>query len=591
MKNLILRLLLVYSILFSVNSFANDLYGYSDSFREFFKLRTELINIQSEINYWNKVINIHPAKRKRHLMKPLRKRSHIRKNIEHIFNMSSITSNEKLHIENILKLDIKNRFEEREYVVGYNPEKSIYTGIYGNKIHKSCMDLLQAHESSKNISHIDGNNIDLYFNQVIGETMARMSSCQNKYRELSPYLDEWYYRFKDITFKCVSENSDELGAAAWVSVLDLENILYLPYDTFFNMIGGYFKDGSNIKTEIINLIMHETLHLTKANHTNGEHNKVSPHAFSGSCNKVERSSDRVYLISALCSGSHMNVPTGTFPTPSRSKVSFKPEELLFLKAKQCGQEATCLNIFNDHSVLYTLLGKSSSLPHQKSSLLCSKIMNQGKCLHKARQLEISPFLKKHLNYINNKLSKVTPQDQSDIPHELFRVFPDLKKEADDVMKSCTTSKKINFSNPEKWLFTTNNIKNKGVWKRSYNSLNECKPGSYTSCDCKLSDFKASIEDKVSTISIDLIDLSIIDYLGTPLEKEHYLTSYNLATKLAKNKMAQKLFGNKFLKSFLAATKKYAYDSPDFDCQAQFKSGPSNIQSILKVNNRQTSCSK
>ncbi|MBT6326292.1 MAG: hypothetical protein HOJ35_10015 [Bdellovibrionales bacterium] len=587
MKNLICSLLL----LFSANLFANDLYGYSESFRDFFKLRTRLIKIQDEINYWNKVINIHPSTRERHLSEPLRKRSNLRKKIEEIINRTSITKTEKLHINNLLKLDIKNNFEEREYVVGYNPEKSIYTGIYGNKIHKSCMDLLQADEGSQKKYHIDGNNIDLYFNQVIGETMERMSSCQNKYSELSPYLNEWYYRFKDITFKCVPENSNEVGAAAWVSVLELENIMYLPYDTFLDMVGGYFKDGSNIKTDIINLIMHETLHLTKANHTNGEHNQVSPHAFSGSCDKVERSSDRVYLISALCSGSHMNVPTETFPTPSSSKVSFKPEELLFLKAKKCGKEAACLNIFNDHSVLYTLLGKSSSLPQQKSNLLCSKIMSQGKCLHKARQLEISPFLKKHLNYINNKLSKVTPQDQSDIPHELFRIFPDLKNEADDVMKSCTTSKKINFTDPNKWLFTTNNIKNKGQWKQSYNSSNECKSGNYTSCDCKLSDFKASIDDKVSTISIDLIDLSIIDYLGTPLEKEHYLTSYNLATKLAKNKMAQKLFGNNFLKSFLAATKKYAYDSPDFDCQAQFKSGPSNIRSIMEVNNPKTSCSK
>ena len=57
-------------------------------------------------------------------------------------------------------------------------------------------------------------------------------------------------------------------------------------------------------------------------------------------------------------------------------------------------------------------------------------------------------------------------------------------------------------------------------------------------------------------------------------------------------MAKKLFGNNFLKSFLAATKKYAYDSPYFDCKTQLKAGPSSIQSILKVNhNSNESCSQ
>lgn len=299
---------------------------------------------------------------------------------------SKIHPSNRKRMNQILALDVATDFSPKNS--GYGMSGDFYTTGFGVKIDKSCFNVLEKTSrltspsgqqgSSRDrvlglfsgelnrvgLSHVDkvlGDKVNIIINQI--------QQCGENYPALKGFTKEWLKTLKRTKVYCKDELSSEiqLGGYAipdYVPPL-MDKKLYLPSDSFLKF---FLEPAHKSKsyTDAKNILIHEIFHLTHSdNRPVWVHNETNQPNLAFNCSDNDRLTDRIYLMSSLCTGYKV---VDKNPNDSSGFRKYMFDELMTMKVKMCGMEKGCVRHFSN-------LMESSS----KAKRFCENIVNMGKC--------------------------------------------------------------------------------------------------------------------------------------------------------------------------------------------------------------------
>lgn len=300
-------------------------------------------------------------------------------------------------------------------------------------------------------------------NGTVAEVFNRILVCRDNYPELEPWIRTWIAMARRHHISCVKESSQHENAAAWNN--HGKHTVYT-IDTFEKTSNGdggaIFKDGLETITLVpwtIDTLIHEVFHATPANNR-ADHDVVE---FISTKHKTNQKTgldvvecnddiamDRVNIVASLCSGQQL--------VRGQQNALFELTD----RMAQCPESKGCVGIFS-HDVRDNIAElqdyisnkiyprPSEKLSLDQSRLLCARIRDQADCQRNlahfdhwrgdppekekgranftakvSKVAEIKALRKR----LRDRLSKITPNFENELPGEWINLDPGAKSEFD-----------------------------------------------------------------------------------------------------------------------------------------------------------------
>ncbi len=267
-----------------------------------------------------------------------------------------------------------------------------YVSPFGTQVHPSCFDYAARSGTPRA-------QAEVAVEGWLRETFQTMVSCESRYPEFKPYLQEWVSQFRRARITCTSKTMAQtkmsaqnmpLGMGVLLGLSENEregieipdnlaslpreyrSVVILPVDSFaLGIKSGAVKDSSGAWAR--DFIFHEVLHSTHANNR-WDHDQVeNKDPAATGCDNDNITGDRINVVSMLCTGSAL--------VDDKSA-----EQVLFDRMSGCGA-GKCVRLFaEDHYDTHDILDYLSQpwmptegLSQKNAEKLCQRIYNQGQC--------------------------------------------------------------------------------------------------------------------------------------------------------------------------------------------------------------------
>jgi hypothetical protein len=298
-----------------------------------------------------------------------------------------------------------------------------YQSKWNTRLSKNCLKLFNKRKATK----YTWPQIKTGFERLMKESHTRVMDCRVRYPELSGYIDEWEHQMLQGVVECEDTPASKVDYAAYSDHDGWRPSAVFPIDIVEHFAQA--KDDSfegNFKWEnIVDDFIHEFFHHTSANNlrstAHGDAERLAPGKIGKCGNDV--TTDRVSVISSLCSGTHLN-------------SSKDPAPLVFLdRMKEC--PGSCEKLFMakfDRRFLDFFDGNaltSKALSSRDASNICQRIRDDGNCAVVRRDnrdvlLASDPVLKAVGAKLKARFTAQLPHHAYEIPDALLDVFPEIK---------------------------------------------------------------------------------------------------------------------------------------------------------------------
>ena len=335
------------------------------------------------------------------------------KRLKTLVNSSRAHPRDIKRMRQILSLDLKTNFSPKN--PGYGLKGDSYTTGFGVKFDKSCLKMLQKTsrlprqrganltpneylllKQSSAVNQVGIEHVDEVLSSKISRAVEQMNQCGENYPALKDHILNWLDSLKQTKVYCTDEHSNDKGRLAYTSPdympALMDKKLFFTFDSFikFFLEPAYKADSY---TKVRNTFVHEIFHLAHAdNKTVWTHNDREQENFAVNCNDDDRLSDRVYLMSALCTSQKIYEKN---PNDSSGFEMYMYDQLMAMKVQSCGMEKGCVRHF-----------KSGMTSAKEAKRFCKNIVKMGKCRSSfdSSSVQLSPTVKRALRKLYQKFN-------------------------------------------------------------------------------------------------------------------------------------------------------------------------------------------
>ncbi len=308
------------------------------------------------------------------------------KRLKALVKLSKTHSRDIKRMRQILSLDLKTNFSQKN--PGYGMTGDSYTTAFGVKFDKSCLKMLQKTsrlprqrganltpneylllKQSSAVNHVGLEHVDEVLSSKISRAVEHMNECGVNYPALKNHILNWFDSLKQTKIYCADEHSTDEGRLAYASPdympAFMDKKLFFTFDSFIKFFLEPVHKADSY-TQVRNTFVHEVFHLSHAdNKTVWTHNDREQENFATACDDDDRLSDRVYLMSALCTGQKISEKN---PSDSSGYKMYMYDQLMAMKVRSCGMEKGCVRHF-----------KSGVTTAREAKRFCENIVKMGKC--------------------------------------------------------------------------------------------------------------------------------------------------------------------------------------------------------------------
>lgn len=415
-------------------------------------------------------------------------------------------------------------------------------------------------------------------NALAGRMMDRALKCRKAYPEMATYIDQMISRYRREVIRCEAP----LGQKGLVEPDPKEEQNYAAYNDQKNItvtqkwlkkaLGheglGWAPDDAG------STLFHELLHSTSCNNRH-DHNEIQKIAAGTEEDKKycddNVTMDRVAVVESLCMGGDIN---------SSKKTA---SQVISDRTNMCGTDRGCRAMFtakgNNENGL-----PSKDLDNDDATRLCERIKDDGMCLH-FRQTQgktvtdANPKVKAARKKVKERLGKVLPGLENEVPLEVVKLFPDLHKRLEAVKDSSCFKRHFHLSPKDGTLSsirTTAKTVDSDLWKNSSSAMAEhffklsreysAFIGKFPpdqecgETEKEIKDVLSSLDEKI-TASSSFIP---VRYFIKSLNDNEYPEFEELRQP---DSALYRLLGKAVVEDYVSAMDKFHYDSPHFDCEA------------------------
>lgn len=306
--------------------------------------------------------------------------------LQKLMTTPNLSEREKKKMKQLLRFDKVTDFSQKNS--GYGLSGDFYTTAYGIKVSTSCLKLLERVASvqgeyasytnsrervfsifSKHLLEKGFEHVDEVLSRQIEMSVQKIFQCEHNYPQIKSFTQNWLKALKKTELHCEEPLSTESGYRGismndhyiWQSTKRMS----LASDVFINFFINQ-DHTSESYSEPMETFIHELFHLSYSdNRAPFDHNHYSGEAFDDNCTAQDRITDRVYFLSALCTGKTYNITESSILD---SDKDYYADELIVQKVKKCGMYDGCVKHFTDMNI-----------NKDKALKFCKNIVEMGKC--------------------------------------------------------------------------------------------------------------------------------------------------------------------------------------------------------------------
>lgn len=357
--------------------------SFAGNMEDFLRVREDLYRLRNNGLATVPILNIiNQNKRHKEFKRKL-------KYLKKLINSNDLSQRDRMRMVQLLRFDKISDFSSKN--PGYGLRGDFYTTPYGIKISKSCFKLLEKvanvqgdydsytnsrervfsiyskHLLDKGLEHVD----DVLIRQI-ELSIDQMIKCGGNYPSAQPFIQKWLKSIKNTEIICEDELSTESGHLGQASPDYINGVmtkkLYFSSDSFINFFLNQVHNDENY-SESRETFIHEVFHLSLAdNRAVSNHAGYTDDDLKDDCDAKDKITDRVYLLSALCSGKKTTLPESTYLNQS---YAFSADELINHKINKCGLTKGCVDHFID--------GMNTK---EHAIKFCKNVSEMGKCRSK-----------------------------------------------------------------------------------------------------------------------------------------------------------------------------------------------------------------